>query len=367
MHLRERCAMLLEAWRKLQLSTKLKFLVLFPRAIMKRSIFLNVAAALGVAAAFALPAQAQVSAGLQQSAFGGTAGVGGATGFSALSNVGGTRVEGATIDANGVSTGGSTVITTGGGGRVGTFQASLSEGDQQRFAVGTSTNISVNASSSSTSDYQTNSTATLGIGSSNLRQTIGTSGVNETASARESAASSYADTSVGRSASSYFESAKSAISLDSTQQNRFAWWRGNMATQSFDQATSNTESGSQIESSYNTEHGNARNEYASSSTATQAANGVITGSFVASSATTGTETLPADNSQNQVTVSGIGNNASVNAQANSVFNSSIIGRAGTPAVGTSGTASGSAGANVSSTASADASATKFSSVFLQSF
>lgn len=334
---------------------------------MKRSIFLNVAAALGVAAAFALPAQAQVSAGLQQSAFGGTAGVGGATGFSALSNVGGTRVEGATIDANGTSTGGSTVITTGGGGRVGTFQASLSEGDQQRFAVGTSTNISVNASSSSTSDYQTDSNATLGIGSSNLRQTIGSFGVNETQTARESAASSYADTSVGRSASSYFESAKSAIAADSTQSSRYAWWHSGMSTQSFEQAKTNTISGSQIESSYNTAHGNARNEYSSSATATQAANGVISGSFVASSATTGTDPLTADNSQNQVTVSGIGNSASVNAQANSVFSSSITGRAGTPAIGTSGTATGSAGANVSSTASADAAKTKFSSVFIQSY
>jgi hypothetical protein len=331
---------------------------------MNKSAFIKAAAALGLACGLVSPASAQVSAGLQQSAFG-PAGSGAATGFSALSNVGGTRVEGATIDANGISTGGTTVITTGGGGKVGTFQASLSEGDQQRFAVGTSTNISVNASSSSTSDYMTNSTATLGIGSSNLRQTIGTSGVSETASARESSASSYADTSVGKSASSYYEKAKSEIAVDSSASSRYSWWHSGMATQSYDQAKTNTTSGGQIDSSYNSAYGSAKSEYSSSASASQAANGVISGSFVASSSTT---TTPAgDNSQNQVTVSGIGNAASVNAQANSVFSSTITGRAGTPAVGTSGTASGSAGANVSSTASADAAATKFSSVYIQSY
>ena len=331
---------------------------------MNKSAFIKAAAALGLACGLITPVSAQESAGLQQSAFG-PAGSGAATGFSALSNVGGTRVEGATIDANGISTGGTTVITTGGGGKVGTFQASLSEGDQQRFAVGTSTNISVNASSSSTSDYMTNSTATFGIGSSNLRQTIGTSGVTETASARESSASSYADTSVGKSASSYYEKAKSEIAVDSSASSRYSWWHSGMATQSYDQAKTNTTSGSQIDSSYDSAYGSAKSEYSSSASASQAANGVISGSFVASSSTT---TTPAgDNSQNQVTVSGIGNAASVNAQANSVFSSTITGRAGTPAVGTSGTASGSAGANVSSTASADAAATKFSSVYIQSY
>ena len=332
---------------------------------MNKSAFIKAAAALGLACGLITPVSAQVSTTLQQAAFG-PAGSGAATGFSALSNVGGTRVEGATINANGNSTGGTTVITTGGGGKVGTFQASLSEGDQQRFAVGTSTNISVNASSSSTSDYMTNSTATFGIGSSNLRQTIGTSGVRETASARESSASSYADTSVGKTASSYYEKAKSEIAVDSSASSRYTWWHSSMATQSYDQAKTNTTSGSKIDSTYNSEYGSAKSEYSSSASASQAANGVISGSFVASSSTT---TTPAagDNSQNQVTVSGIGNAASVNAQANSVFSSTITGRAGTPAVGTSGTASGSAGANVSSTASADAAATKFSSVYIQAY
>lgn len=342
---------------------------------MKRSTILKVAAALGVAAGLAAPASAQVSTGLQQAAFGGAVTSGGTynpatSGFSALSNVGGTRVEGASIDANGVSTGGTTVITTGGGGKVGTFQASLSEGDQQRFAVGTSTNISVNASSSSTSDYQTNSTATFGVGSSNLRQTIGSSGVSETATSRANAASTYAatavETEVGSSAEKYYE--KNQASGGSNQYNNsWAWWTNGGSSKSWSEL--DTTEKQAVQSSYS-QHSSAvtqraTSEYNTSASASEAANGVISGSFVSNSASTTSPTSAEAN--NQVTVKGIGNAASVNAQSNSVFTSVITGRAGTPAAGTSGTASGSAGANVSSTASADAAATKFSSVFIQAY
>jgi len=330
---------------------------------MKRSTLLKVATALGVAAGLAAPVSAQVSQDLRDSAFGpaGTA----ATGFSALSRVSSTTREGATVDSQGNLSGGTSTITSGGGGRVGTFQASLSEGDQQRFAVGTSTNISVNASSSSTSDYMTNSTATFGVGTSNLRQTIGTAGISQTSQAREQASSSYADTSVGSTASSYFEKAKQEIATDSSASSRYSWWHSSMASQSYDQAKTNTNSGSSIETSYTQAHGNAKSDYSTSATASEASNGVISGSFVSNSASSTDPTSAEAN--NQVTVKGIGNAASVNAQSNSVFSSVITGRAGTPAAGTSGTATGSAGANVSSTASADAAATKFSSVFIQAY
>jgi len=333
------------------------------RSTMKRSILLKVATALGVAAGLSAPVSAQVSDALQNAAFGPTSAA--ATGFSALSRVSSTTREGATVDSQGNLSGGTSTITSGGGGRVGTFQASLSEGDQQRFAVGTSTNISVNASSSSTSDYQTNSTATFGVGTSNLRQTIGTSGISETAQAREQSSSSYADTSVGRTASSYFEKAKQEIATDSSATSRYSWWHSSMSGQSYDQAKTNTTSGSSIDTSFTQAYGNAKSEYSSSSAATEAANGVISGSFVSNSASSTSPTSAEAN--NQVTVKGIGNAASVNAQSNSVFSSVITGRAGTPAAGTSGTATGSAGANVSSTASADAAATKFSSVFIQAY
>jgi len=351
---------------------------------MKRSTFFKVAAALGVAGGLCLPASAQVSSTLQTAAFGASGAA--ASGFSALSNVGGTRVEGATINANGTTTGGTTVITTGGGGKVGTFQASLSEGDQQRFAVGTSTNISVNASSSSTSDYQTNSTATFGIGSSNLRQTIGSSGVSETATARASAASTYASTAVaetlGNSVEKYYEKATSSGTQTASNSNSGSsgywwWWGSSYQNSNGTQKSYNDLSSEQketIQSEYNKSVSSvtqkATSEYNSSASASEAANGVISGSFVSSSSQTGTSGTPpnSDAANNQVTVKGIGNAASVNAQSNSVFSSVITGRANvTPSAGSSGTASGSAGANVSSTASADAAATKFSSVFIQAY
>jgi hypothetical protein len=340
---------------------------------MKRSTLLKVAAALGLAAGIATPVSAQVSSGLQQAAFGGTIGVGGAltpaaTGFSALSTAGSTSttvLEGATP---GQQVSSSTTKTTGSGGKVGTFQTSLSEGEQQRFAVGTSTNIGVNASSSSTSDYQANSSATFGIGTSNLRQTIGTSGISQTSQAREQASSSYADTSVGSSASSYFEKAKREIATDSSASQRYSWWNSGMATKSYDEAKTITTSGQSIDTSYTSAHGNAKSEYSSSASAAEASNGVISGSFVSNSSSSPSAADPTtEAATNQVTVKGIGNAASVNAMSNSSFSSVITSRAGTPAAGTSGTANGSAGANVSSTASADAASTKFSSVFIQAY
>jgi len=346
---------------------------------MKRSTLLKVATALGVVTGLAAPVSAQVSQDLQNAAFGpaGTA----ATGFSALSRVSSTTREGATVDSLGNLSGGTSTITSGGGGRVGTFQASLSEGDQQRFAVGTSTNISVNASSSSTSDYQTNSTATFGVGSSNLRQTIGSSGVSETATARGTAASSYAQTAVtetlGNSVEKYYEKAveqgtSTATSTNSGSSGHWWWWGSNYQNSNGTQKSFNELTQTQkdtITSEYNKSvssvNEKATSEYNNSAAATEAANGVISGSFVSNSASTTAPTSAEAN--NQVTVKGIGNAASVNAQSNSVFSSVITGRAGTPAAGTSGTASGSAGANVSSTASADAAATKFSSVFIQAY
>jgi len=343
---------------------------------MSRSTFLKAAAALGVVAGLAGPASAQVSSSLQQAAFGGTSSTTGgittytpgtSTGFGALSTVGSTTTTINEGNTPGQQVSATTTKTTGSGGKVGTFQASLSEGDQQRFAVGTSTNIGVSATSSSTSEYQANSTATFGVGTSNLRQTIGTSGISQTAQAREQAASSYADTSVGSTASSYFERAKQEISQDTSASSRYSWWHNDMKTQTYDQAKTTTVNGSTVDSAYSSAYGNAKSEYSSSSSASEASNGVISGSFVSSSNSTTTTSPTAEAANNQVTVKGIGNAASVNAMSNSVFSSVITARAGTPAAGTSGTASGSAGANVSSTASADAAATKFSSVFIQSY
>lgn len=330
---------------------------------MNRSSLLKAAAALGVACSMATPATAQVSTGLQGLAFG-AGGIN--TGFSALSTTDGTVT---TVTGTGANAQTSTITTSGGaGGKVGTFQASLSEGDQQRFAVGTSTNIGVNASSSSTSDYQANSSATFGVGTSNLRQTIGTSGIAQTATERTAAQAAYVsstvETEVGNSAESFYNKQ----TADSAARNGYTWWSANS---SYSQAA--TTQGSAINSAYTQQRTDvserATSEYSRSAASQEASNGVISGSFVSNSSQTGVSGTPpnSDSANNQVTVKGIGNAASVNALGNSSFSSVITARSGTPAAGTSGTASGSAGANVSSTASADAAATKFSSIFIQSY
>lgn len=339
---------------------------------MNKSAFIKAAATLGLACGLITPVSAQVSTGLQNAAFGlGTSSAPAATGFSALSTVGTTSTT-VTRDSAGAQTGSSITTSGGGGGKIGTFTTSLSEGDQQRFAVGTATNIGVNASASSTSDYQVNSNATLGVGTSNLRQTIGTSGISQTATERNSQADSYAansaSTSVGSSAEKYYEKASAAAG--SSQNSGYAWWNSSYSGKSFSALTS-TEQAS-VTSSYNAAYSSAsssaKSEYASSAAAQEASNGVISGSFVSNSSKSLSTTDPNDASaNNQVTVKGIGNAASVNAQGNSSFSSVITARTAQPAAGSSGTASGSAGANVSSTASADAAATKFSSVYIQSY
>ena len=364
---------------------------------MKKSAFIKAAAALGLACGLITPVSAQVSTGLQQAAFGGTVTGGNltpaSTGFGALSTVGvtTTTINEGTTPGQQVSA--STTKTSGSGGKVGTFQASLSEGDQQRFAVGTSTNIGVNATSSSTSDYQANSTATFGFGSSTLRQSIGTSGSTQSVTQRDQAKASYveqtastsaaqsASTSVGSSAESYYNkaSANATTTGNTSTSTGYSWWNSgyqNTGTNktwnqlSSDEQKSVSASYQQAyNSSYNTAYSSASTSaatsYDSSASANEAATGVISGSFVSSSASSATPT--SENANNQVTVRGIGNAANVNAAGNSVFNSAITARPGTPAAGTSGTASGSAGANVSTTASADAAATKFSSVYIQSY
>jgi hypothetical protein len=340
---------------------------------MNKSAFIKAAAALGLACGLVSPASAQVSNGLQQAAFGGGSGstTPAATGFSALSTVGQTvtKQTGAGAATSEITT------TSGGGGKVGTFTTSLSEGDQQRFAVGTSTNIGVNASASSTSDYQVNSNANLSFGTSNLRQTIGTSGIAQSQSERSSLAESYAansaSTSVGSSAERYYE--KAQASGNANQNSGYAWWNSSYSGKSFNSLSSDEKQ--TITNSYNAAYTSAssaaKSDYSSSAAAQEASNGVISGSFVSSSnKTVDTAATPDVNNSaanNQVTVKGIGNAASVNAIGNSGFTSVVSARSGTPAAGSSGTASGSAGANVSSTASADAAATKFSSVYIQSY
>ena len=89
---------------------------------------------------------------------------------------------------------------------VGTAQYNNSIGTNNSFQVGSSTNLGVNASTSSTPEYEVTSHAKLDLsGSSVLKQIIGTSGASQTRIAEQVAAMTYADTTAKDTASTYVE------------------------------------------------------------------------------------------------------------------------------------------------------------------
>lgn len=99
---------------------------------------------------------------------------------------------------------------------------------------------------------------------------------------------------------------------------------------------------------------------------TTSADGAISGTFKSTETTTPVSLDK--NATNDVTVKGLGNTATINADpAKSSFTSNVE-RLGSGVTGSnSATANGSAGGSVNSSASADASRSSFSSIFMQSF
>lgn len=329
------------------------------------------------AAIAATPAMAQVSDSLLGTATG--TGVLG-SGLGALRN-GGSAIT-TYIDPTDPTKGISSQTTgTASGGKVGTFSFSGSEGTSQNFSVGTSTNLGVNASASSTSEYAVTSTAALAVGGSSLKQTIGTSGIQESATAREQQRSSYVEDTVSRtvgsSSTDYFtkasEDSKTLTSSQMTQ--KYNWWSDSMSGKSSSEietsaATTSGKTSSQLfEDAKLKTSQQASSDYTASTASSEAANGVISGSFRAASTSQGDlqgQTASNSTDNNEVTVKGIGNAATLNANGGSEFRTNVTARTGNP-TSNSATANGGAGASMSSTSTANASNTGFSSVFIQSF
>jgi hypothetical protein len=344
---------------------------------MKKSNLVRLCLALGTVASTALPVNAQVSSSLLGTATG--TGVLG-SGLGALRN-GGAAITTYTDPLDPTKGVASQTTGTASGGKVGTFTFSGSEGTSQNFSVGTSTNLGVNASASSTSEYAVTSTANLLAGSSSLRQTIGTSGIQDSASSREQQRSSYVEDTVtktvGSSSSDYFSKAtEDSKTMNTTQMTqKYNWWsdsmNGKTATAIESDATTSTKKSSTalFEEAKTKSSIQASSDYASSTASSQAANGVISGSFKAASASTGDQVGNSSNTSsdnNEVTVKGIGNSATLNANGGSEFRTNVTARSGNP-TSNSATANGGAGASMSSTSTANASNTGFSSVFIQSF
>lgn len=263
-----------------------------------------------------------------------------------------------------------TAVTT--GGVIGTFTYSASAGNSNNFAVGTSSQLGVNASASSTQDYGVSSNATLKADTSKLTQSIGTSGINDTQAA---------------------SSVMNMNQASTTVQDKMGTTYSDLATKSGWTAANGGYSNASVNSgavvtaaNYNDQKNTLYTSTvtslnsASSQSMSDAKNGIISGSFsqTANDGTTVTGTTGglttvaqtvASTSSNNVTVAGVGNAATINATSGSQFASTVAVRntAATAGLSNSATASGSAGASLNSSATANSSATGFASTFIQSF
>lgn len=364
--------------------------------------FIRIAHALAASAAIAtLPVSAQVSSAL----------LGTATGSGVVGNALDALKQGQVGTAAVGNTPASADYKAATGGKVGTFTLSASEGTSQNFAVGTATNLGINASASSTSEYQVKSDALLGLAGSSFRQVIGTSGTAENTATRTAAKNEYVasavETEVGSSAESYFN--KKLAASTSASGTCSGWWG---CGQTYTQASAVQENNTgKLQTEYNSKltavTQRATSEFTSTSAFSEAANGVIRGTFNASEtsdvdtgakatrevsttiaaggkdskgntyAAGGTEKITfvdaadansSSTKQNQVEVKGIGNAANVNFGGSSTFTTGVSVRPTiTTPTSNSATANGAAGSNIQSTSNANASNSSFSSVFVQSF
>ena len=305
----------------------------------------------------------------------------------------------------------------------GTASFNNSVGNNNSFQVGSSTNLGVNASTSSTPEYNVTSQADLAIGTgTTLQQTIGTSGVfrNNTAeasSAYEAASSRTATQTVDAMSASGWTSDYSSQAATGTKNGRS--WTDKASYESAYKAEYNATYESKYDSNFQSAYSTVRSNTSSSGT-----DGVISGSFrtvesgsaqasgnssdwatsasntadaswessydnykaknttsTMSEATWQSERDSAYNtayaksaassnrySDSAVTVRGIGSDAKVSASADSNFTVDIQAPATPPATsGSTATANGSAGANLATSSFANQSQSSTASAFMQAF
>ena len=221
-----------------------------------------------------------------------------------------------TVGAGILGTAGSTGVQA--GGLQGTFTYSGSTGQNNNFAVGTSTNFGVNASASSTADYKVQSTGSANVGGTQINLGIGSSNqidaLNRTGNPSNNGSNVITNTDSGV-ISGKFNSVES--------------FNTNATMKQIDVASG----------------GNGQN--------------------LNDSAAVGT----LNRQSNTVEVTGIANATSLKIADNSSFKSDITARNTGTNVGTtnSATANGSAGANLSTTATANSSSSAYTSTFIQAF
>ena len=215
-----------------------------------------------------------------------------------------------------LGTSGSNGVQT--GGLQGTFTYSGSTGQNNNFAVGTSTSFGVNASASSTADYKVQSTGAANVGGTQINLGIGSS--NQIDSLNRAGN----PTNNGSNVSTATDSGVISGKFNSVES-----FNTNATMKQIDMATGGT--------------GQNLNDSAS------------VGSL--------------NRQSNTVEVTGIANSTTLKIENNSSFKSDITARNSTNAAGTtnSATASGSAGTSLSTTATANSSSSAYTSTFIQAF
>jgi len=227
-------------------------------------------------------------------------------------------------------------------------QYSNSAGYSDSFSVGTSTNIGSSVSASSTPDYDVNSIAIFVIGSSTIDQQIGTA----TAKA-DSSNNTISD--INEMANTITEAEVSNdFQRDTSSRGGWWWWnrRNNTRTHITDDEKST------IETQYKKDVLADVTEQLESSSSMS---GAISGSFDKTSGSLD----DIDWDTNDVTVNGIGSDASIIAGP-SFFQSDIAKEDNSVVIG-AGTASGGASGNVGTTATVNANSSQFISSFAQAF
>ena len=280
----------------------------------------------------------------------------------------------------------------------GTAQFNNSLGTNNSFQVGSATSLGVNASASSTPEYGVSSTADLDLsGATQLQQQIGTAGTESGRThsrAHESANSRMAEQGWGVSwggestnhagntysterewrvardsayeseySSAYSTYSGTASSSDGTISGSFKTVENSRAGAGGNSSDWESTASAAVNVEYGSDYENRSSTYSSMSEVEYAAARETAYNREYASASASNNRF----SDSQVTVTGIGSDASIVSQDTSSFTTAIAGNEGVGDAGSTATASGSAGASLSTVSLANQSQSQTASAFIQSF
>ena len=279
----------------------------------------------------------------------------------------------------------------------GTAQFNNSLGTNNSFQVGSATSLGVNASSSSTPEYGVASTADLKLsGTTQLQQQIGTSGTESGRThsrAHESASSRLAEQGWGSSwsadvnvggktydveadwkhdrqqayeseySSAYSTYSGTASSNDGTISGSFKTVENSRAGAGGNSSDWESTATAAVNVEYGSDYSNRSGSYTSMSEVDYKAARESAYNREYASASASNNRF----SDSQVTVEGIGSDASIVAKDDSAFTTTITRNTGAVDGGSTATAQGSAGASLSSVSLANQSQSQTASAFIQSF